>query len=149
MHNIQIRLEDPRWARCDCDSHLMKPPGPAASIWLRLPSYNTCQATWAPGPSLITDNERKERRENGGLIDRERDRGWEREIKAPAVLFLPPLWATSTAVSSAPPKGILLACVLNLRIALNLRTHRKNKAKTSVLFCITDRRGAKSKASAY
>lgn len=56
---------------------------------------------------------------------------------------------SSSAVSSSPPKGIPLGCVLNLRIALNLPTHHTNEAKTFALFCITDSRAVKSKALAY
>lgn len=81
MHNILIILEKTRWAWCDCDSHLMKAPGPAASIWLRLPSYNTCQVTWAPSPSLITDNKRKRERENDVQTKGEEKRDFKKEME--------------------------------------------------------------------
>lgn len=63
---------------CDCDSHLMKPPGLAASIWLRLPSYNTSLATGALRASLITDNEWKENPETEGerLLEGRKKRKW-------------------------------------------------------------------------
>lgn len=106
MHNIQIRPENPCWARCDCDSHLMKPRGPAASIWLRLPSYNASQATRAPGPSLITDNERKESRER--LTDGGREGVRKRKKKKPQMFGFLLLLKNSTAVSSTPTKSIPL-----------------------------------------
>lgn len=133
MYNMQIRPENTCWVWCDCDSHLMKPPGLAASIWSRLPSYNTSLATGALRASLITDNEWKENPETEGerlLEGRKRGNGgWEREKEAPAVLTSAASLNSKTL--TAVPTGIVLACVLNMRAARKLHTHQKWKKQTN------------------
>lgn len=71
--NIQIKLENPRWVWCDCDSHLMKPPGLAARTWLRLPSYNTSQATCPETISNYRQWMKGKQRKWGIETDRQRE----------------------------------------------------------------------------
>lgn len=151
MYNMQIRPENTCWVWCDCDSHLMKPPGLAASIWSRLPSYNTSLATGALRASLITDNEWKENPETEGerlLEGRKRGNGgWEREKEAPAVLTSAASLNSKTL--TAVPTGIVLACVLNMRAARKLHIHQKWKKTNKQIFYRFTARRSEVKSTAY